>query len=195
MTNPIKQDAALCCENRSVIISNLSIYWTWQRLVITKESHNYYDLMCLLLPNKQQILVFEKSINSAVLIGNLCYGRAKMSENRPITPTHQWVYEWYNKSDIEVSWIAGIYFFKEGQWCLNLAKTSFLEVKLQSSEIHLQQQMHDTSKERLKNNYWVLYNLTLIWLWCQNRKCNALIFLRKSVFFYIFKHEFLQSDK
>ena len=44
------------------------------------------------------------------------------------------------------------YLVEEGQWCLNLAKTSFLEVKLRISEIHLQQQIHDTSKERLKND-------------------------------------------
>ena len=34
-----------------------------------------------------------------------------------------------------------------------LAKTSFLEVKSQISEIHLQQQIRDLSKERLKNDY------------------------------------------
>ena len=45
---------------------------------------------------------------------------------------------------------------------LDSEKTSFLEVKLQISQLHLQKQIHDTSKERLKNDYLVLYNPTLI---------------------------------
>ena len=45
---------------------------------------------------------------------------------------------------------------------LDSEKTSFLEVKLQISQLHWQKQIHDTSKERLKNDYLVLYNPTLI---------------------------------
>ena len=56
-------------------------------------------------------------------------------------------------------------------------------MKLQISEIHLQQQIHDTSKEWLKNDYWVLYKFTLILLWCQNRYFNVLDFGWKSVVF------------
>ena len=74
------------------------------------------------------------------------------------------------------------YFFKEGQWCENLAKTSILEVKLRISEIHLQQQIHDTGEERLKNDYWVLYNPDLTLLWSQSHKWNVYIFGWKSVF-------------
>ena len=64
----------------------------------------------------------------------------------------------------------------------NKAKTSFFEVKLRFSAIHLKQQIHDISKERLENDYWVLYNSNLILLWCQNRNCNALNVGWKSVF-------------
>ena len=45
------------------------------------------------------------------------------------------------------------YFFKEGSGVKILQKLHFLEVNLRISEIHLQQQIHDTSKERLKNDY------------------------------------------
>ena len=63
-----------------------------------------------------------------------------------------------------------------------MAKTSFLEVKLRTSEIHLQQQIHDTSKDWLKNDYSVLYKSTLILLWCQNRNFDVLNFGWKSLF-------------
>ena len=50
---------------------------------------------------------------------------------------------------VEVSWIDGITF---SRWAMvsKFGKTSFLEVKLRISEIHLQQQIHDSDKERLK---------------------------------------------
>ena len=54
--------------------------------------------------------------------------------------------------DVEVSGMAGIIFLKRGNSVKILQKTSFLEVKLRISEIHLQQQIHDTGKERLKND-------------------------------------------
>ena len=54
------------------------------------------------------------------------------------------------RQDVEVSWIAGITFAKRGSSVKIWQKTSFLEVKLRISEIHLQQQIHDTSKELLK---------------------------------------------
>ena len=57
------------------------------------------------------------------------------------------------RQDVEVSWIAGITFFKEGQWCEKMVKTSILETKLRISEILLQQQIHGTSKETLNNDY------------------------------------------
>ena len=66
-------------------------------------------------------------------------GRAKMSENRLITPPHQEI-ENDCKNEIKRCWSfldCRNYFFKEVQWCKNLAKTSFLEVKLRFSEIHL----------------------------------------------------------
>ena len=43
--------------------------------------------------------------------------------------------------------------FQRGAVVLKLAKASFLEVKLRISEIHLQQQIHDIGKERLKNDH------------------------------------------
>ena len=43
--------------------------------------------------------------------------------------------------------------FQRGAVVVKFGKTSFLEVKLRISEIHLQHQIHDTSKERLKNDY------------------------------------------
>ena len=55
--------------------------------------------------------------------------------------------------DVEASWIAGITFSKGAVVLKFGKKTSFLEVKLQISEIHLQQQIHDTGKERLKNDH------------------------------------------
>ena len=55
--------------------------------------------------------------------------------------------------DVEVSWIAGITFSKRGSGVKIWQKTSFLEVKLRISEIHLQRGIHETSKERLKNDY------------------------------------------
>ena len=39
---------------------------------------------------------------------------------------------------------------QKGAMVLKFCKTSFLEVKLRISEIHLQQQIHDTGKERSK---------------------------------------------
>ena len=46
--------------------------------------------------------------------------------------------------------------FQRGAVVLNIGKNFiFLEVKLRIYEIHLQQQIHDTSKERVKNDNWV----------------------------------------
>ena len=48
------------------------------------------------------------------------------------------------------------YFFQIGVVVLKLVQTSFLDTKLWSSDIFLQQQIHDTSKEMLNNDYGVL---------------------------------------
>ena len=72
--------------------------------------------------------------------------------------------------DVEVSWIAGITFSKRGNGVKIRQKTSFLEVKLRVSEIHLQQQIHDTGKKRLKHYYRVLYNPDLTLLRSQRQK-------------------------
>ena len=55
------------------------------------------------------------------------------------------------KQDIEVSWITGITFSKRGSG-VKFGK-NFICRKLHISEIHLQQQILDTSKERLKNDH------------------------------------------
>ena len=43
--------------------------------------------------------------------------------------------------------------FQSGAMVLKFGKTSFLEVKLRISEIHLQQQIQHTVKEILKNDH------------------------------------------
>ena len=43
--------------------------------------------------------------------------------------------------------------FQRGAVVLKFEKKIILEVKLRISEIHLHQQIHDTSKERLKNDH------------------------------------------
>ena len=43
--------------------------------------------------------------------------------------------------------------FQRGAVVLKFGKTSFLEVKLRFFEIQLQQQIHDISNERQKNDY------------------------------------------
>ena len=53
---------------------------------------------------------------------------------------------------------------------LKIGETIFLERKLRISEIHLQQQIHDTSKEILKNNYLFLYNHFLTLLLSQSKE-------------------------
>ena len=72
---------------------------------------------------------------------------------------------------------------QRGAVVLKIGKNFILEVILRISEIHLQQLIHDTSKEWLKNDYWALYKSTLILLWCQNRNFNVLDFGWKSVVF------------
>ena len=70
--------------------------------------------------------------------------------------------------------MAGITFSTRGSGAKIWQKLHFLS-EIANFEIHLQQQIHDISKERLKNDYWVLYNSTLI-LISQNQNCNALSF-------------------
>ena len=53
------------------------------------------------------------------------------------------------------------YFLKRVVVVLKMVKTSFLEAKLQIYEIHLQQQMHNTSIDTLKNDHLVLNYPTL----------------------------------
>ena len=55
-------------------------------------------------------------------------------------------------------------------------------MKLRISEIHSQQQIHDSDKERLKNDRWVLYNPDLTLLWSQSQKWNVFIFGWKTIF-------------
>ena len=55
-------------------------------------------------------------------------------------------------------------------------------MKLRISEIHLQQQIHDSDKERLKNDHWVLYNPDMTLLWSQSQKWNVFIFGWKTLF-------------
>ena len=60
--------------------------------------------------------------------------------------------------DVEVFWIAKITFSKRRNGVKIWQKLHFIEVKSRISEIHLQQHIHDTGRERLKNDHLVLYN-------------------------------------
>ena len=48
--------------------------------------------------------------------------------------------------DVEVSWIAGI-IFQRGAMVLKFGKNFIFRIEIAISEIHLQQQIHDTGKE------------------------------------------------